>query len=79
MHMAPSASFARPTIPPPSIPHLVPAAVPPVAQRASVVVDDAAKAQAQKHAKWAVSALNYEDVATAIKELRKALETLGAS
>lgn len=35
-------------------------------------------AQAQKHAKWAISALNFEDVPTAIKELRNALAALGA-
>jgi vacuolar protein sorting-associated protein VTA1 len=35
-------------------------------------------AAAQKHAKWAISALNFEDVPTAISELRKALATLGA-
>ncbi|KAF7546805.1 hypothetical protein G7046_g9195 [Stylonectria norvegica] len=34
--------------------------------------------QAQKHAKWAISALNFEDVPTAVKELRSALATLGA-
>ena len=33
---------------------------------------------AQKHAKWAISALNFEDVPTAVRELRKALELLGA-
>ena len=33
--------------------------------------------QAQKHAKWAISALNFEDVPTAIQELRNALATLG--
>jgi len=61
---------------------------PPVAQPASYghsqataipVVDEAAIAEAQKHAKWAISALNFEDVPTAVRELRKALETLGAS
>lgn len=31
---------------------------------------------AQKHAKWAISALNYEDVATAISELHVALRAL---
>lgn len=31
----------------------------------------------QKHAKWAISALNYEDVDTARKELREALRLLG--
>jgi vacuolar protein sorting-associated protein VTA1 len=33
---------------------------------------------AQKHAKWAISALNFEDVPTAVKELRIALQSLGA-
>lgn len=41
-------------------------------------LDDIALAQAQKHAKWAISALNFEDVPTAIRELRAALATLGA-
>lgn len=41
-------------------------------------VDDAAVARAEKHAKWAISALNFDDVPTAVKELRNALETLGA-
>jgi vacuolar protein sorting-associated protein VTA1 len=40
--------------------------------------DDAAIAKAQKHARWAISALNFEDAATAVKELRAALQTLGA-
>jgi vacuolar protein sorting-associated protein VTA1 len=34
---------------------------------------------AQKHAKWAISALHFEDVDTAVKELRIALRSLGAS
>jgi vacuolar protein sorting-associated protein VTA1 len=33
--------------------------------------------QVQKHAKWAISALNYEDFDTARKELRLALQMLG--
>jgi vacuolar protein sorting-associated protein VTA1 len=33
---------------------------------------------AQKHAKWAISALNFEDADTAVKELRTALRALGA-
>ena len=41
--------------------------------------DAEAVALAQKYAKWAISALNFEDVPTAVRELRKALETLGAS
>ncbi len=40
--------------------------------------DDAAVIDAQKHAKWAISALNFEDVGTAVKELRLALKALGA-
>jgi vacuolar protein sorting-associated protein VTA1 len=36
-------------------------------------------AVAAKHAKWAISALNFEDVDTAVKQLRLALETLGAN
>lgn len=42
------------------------------------VADDQAMSLAQKHARWAISALNFEDVPTAVKELRRALETLGA-
>jgi vacuolar protein sorting-associated protein VTA1 len=53
-----------------------PASVP--APAADVVVDEEAVMRAQKHARWAISALNFEDVPTAIKELRSALETLGA-
>ncbi|RCI10880.1 hypothetical protein L249_5206 [Ophiocordyceps polyrhachis-furcata BCC 54312] len=33
---------------------------------------------AQKHAKWAISALNFDDVPTAVKELRNALQKLGS-
>ncbi|KAL8852897.1 MAG: hypothetical protein Q9221_002273 [Calogaya cf. arnoldii] len=43
------------------------------------VVDEEAILKAQKHARWAISALNFEDVNTAVLELRGALETLGAS
>lgn len=42
-------------------------------------VDDDSIMAAQKHAKWAISALNFEDVNTAVKELRIALHNLGAS
>ncbi|KAI0853466.1 DUF605-domain-containing protein [Daldinia vernicosa] len=40
--------------------------------------DDMAIVQAQKHAKWAISALNFEDVPTAVRELEAALAILGA-
>lgn len=45
---------------------------------ATIQIDDAAIAQAQKHAKWAISALNFDDVPTAVKELKIALSALGA-
>lgn len=40
-------------------------------------VDPTTIANAQKHAKWAISALNYEDLETARKELRLALQLIG--
>lgn len=40
--------------------------------------DEEAQMAAAKHAKWAISALNFEDVNTAVKELRLALQSLGA-
>jgi vacuolar protein sorting-associated protein VTA1 len=41
--------------------------------------DDESTMLAQKHARWAISALNFEDVNTAVKELRLALQSLGAT
>ncbi|KAF2662865.1 DUF605-domain-containing protein [Lophiostoma macrostomum CBS 122681] len=41
--------------------------------------DDQSVLQAEKHAKWAISALQFEDVPTAVKELRVALRALGAN
>ena len=46
--------------------------------QATFVADEEAILKAQKHARWAISALNFEDVNTAVKELRGALESLGA-
>lgn len=40
--------------------------------------DEEAIMKAQKHARWAISALNFEDVNTAVKELKIALDSLGA-
>lgn len=40
-------------------------------------VDPTTIANAQKHAKWAISALNYEDLETARKELKLALQLIG--
>ncbi|KAL8803916.1 MAG: hypothetical protein Q9182_002883 [Xanthomendoza sp. 2 TL-2023] len=51
---------------------------PQTANAPPVVVDEEALSKAQKHARWAISALNFEDVPTAVKELRGALESLGA-
>ncbi|MCJ1289717.1 hypothetical protein MMC34_001250 [Xylographa carneopallida] len=50
----------------------------PFAQQA-YSTDEEAIMKAQKHARWAISALNFEDVNTAVKELRGALEALGAA
>jgi vacuolar protein sorting-associated protein VTA1 len=40
--------------------------------------DDEGILAAQKHARWAISALNFDDVPTAVKELKMALQRLGA-
>lgn len=65
-------------VPPPTIPQSAPLppvqALPPGTYRS----DDDSMTLAIKHAKWAISALNFEDVNTAVKELRIALQTLGA-
>ncbi|KAN0093448.1 DUF605 domain containing protein [Hyaloscypha variabilis] len=55
-----------------------PAQAPAPVQKSQLITDDLAIAKAQKHARWAISALNFEDAETAVKELRAALETLGA-
>ncbi|KAL7944218.1 Vta1 like domain-containing protein [Trichoderma barbatum] len=79
-------SWTAPTAPvPPAVASPTPVVqtpiVPPVANLSSggrVVADQKSIAQAQKHAKWAISALNFDDVPTAVQELRNALATLGA-
>lgn len=77
----PSQSSSQPTILPSS--SRSPAAlgrVPPSHAKSpiSFVPDEEAIAKAQKHARWAISALNFEDISTAVSELRGALRTLGA-
>uniref|UniRef100_L2FR48 Vacuolar protein sorting-associated protein vts1 n=1 Tax=Colletotrichum fructicola (strain Nara gc5) TaxID=1213859 RepID=L2FR48_COLFN len=80
----------KPT-PPPAAPQFKPPASVPQQPKAPVVpisnnswtpnngpMDDLDLPKAQKHAKWAISALNFEDVPTAVKELRNALAALGA-
>ena len=56
-------------------PSMVP---PPISSHASYLTDEEAILKAQKHARWAISALNFEDAHTAVKELRGALDALGA-
>ncbi|KAK5630429.1 hypothetical protein RRF57_006145 [Xylaria bambusicola] len=70
----------------PVIPQAAPAPPPPPVQQyggnsqppGPYNYDDMAMTQAQKHAKWAISALNFEDVPTAVRELQAALASLGA-
>jgi vacuolar protein sorting-associated protein VTA1 len=57
-----------PPAPPPS---------PPAATPAVVQLDTKSIERCQKHCKWAISALDYEDLETARSELRKALAMLG--
>ena len=64
---------------PPSAPHIVgvpspPANLPPVSYGDGIGIEHVA--EAQKHAKFAVSALGFEDVPTAVDNLRRALALL---
>ncbi|GAA5975192.1 hypothetical protein JCM11641_004389 [Rhodosporidiobolus odoratus] len=79
-----SAGFASavfppaPAPPPASAPPLSPAPAPaPARMQGTESYDPATVAKVQKHAKWAISALDYEDWETARGELRKALGILG--
>lgn len=81
----PAAPRNVPTQPPPVQPRRLPpvASVPRVAPvptpiQSEYSTDEEAILKAQKHARWAISALNFEDVKTAVQELRGALESLGA-
>lgn len=92
-NVAPAAHSARQVVPPaapPSghsyAPPSAPSYAPPPAAHSyadghaagNFVADEASMGAAQKHAKWAISALNFEDVNTAVKELQLALSALGA-
>jgi vacuolar protein sorting-associated protein VTA1 len=87
-HPSPPHAPNPPSVPQPSrdlqmqTPHPAPAHPPPMQSRVTgkeqLNTDDAAIAKAQKHARWAISALNFEDAETAVRELRNALKTLGA-
>ena len=84
------ASFHNPSTASPHIPPPAAASVPAPVARAPVAPAPAAPSQpshtvddhnislAQKHARWAVSALTFDDVNTAIKELKNALRFLGS-
>ncbi|KAJ5697205.1 Vacuolar protein sorting-associate Vta1 N-terminal [Penicillium malachiteum] len=76
---APAAAAASPA--PSFVPAPAPAPVPSVpstSSQPSHSVDDNSISLAQKHARWAVSALTFDDVNTAIKELKNSLRYLGA-
>ena len=60
-----------------SIQHTQPPSATQSAVTAPVEVDEERMMSAQKHSRWAISALNFEDVPTAIRELRAALSDLG--
>lgn len=63
----------------PAAPQLPPVPQQPPQQQGPLKTDEESITAAQKHAKWAISALNFEDVTTAVEELRIALRALGAS
>jgi vacuolar protein sorting-associated protein VTA1 len=67
----------QPAHPQPSTQHYAPA--PQSLHQGSFNTDEGSVLEAQKHAKWAISALNFDDVNTAVKELRIALKSLGAN
>jgi vacuolar protein sorting-associated protein VTA1 len=76
-------NIAKPVIPnatPPVIGNIPPAPSASAASQSAYEIDanDQSITQAQKHARWAVSALSFDDVNTAIKELKIALRHLGA-
>ncbi|KAK5171949.1 uncharacterized protein LTR77_003586 [Saxophila tyrrhenica] len=79
----PAMPFAQPPPAPPAQSQPLAPPAPPPAQYAPPAggykTDDDSSAAAQKHARWAISALNFEDVNTAVKELRLALQSLGAT
>jgi len=76
----PSSATQKPFFAPPPTAPAQPAytPAPQTVVNTSVEVDEEAMMKAQKHARWAISALNFEDVPTAIKEFQLALQQLGA-
>lgn len=75
----PSATYEHQFPPQPSHPQQQTPLLRPTTGKQVLKTDEEAIAKAQKHARWAISALNFEDAETAVKELRAALVTLGAS
>ena len=67
--VTPSINFPPKVVTPPSVPNYV-------QESNSLLVTPEQIAQAQKHCKYASSALTYEDVPTAIENLQKALRLL---
>ncbi|KAJ5086089.1 Vacuolar protein sorting-associate Vta1 N-terminal [Penicillium argentinense] len=77
-HIPPPAS--SPSVPSTSVQgNAPPAPLPAATSQPSHSVDDNSISLAQKHARWAVSALTFDDVDTAVKELKNSLKYLGAS
>ncbi|PWW78834.1 DUF605-domain-containing protein [Tuber magnatum] len=70
----PASYYSQPPVPAQQPP--MPALSQPVMRKHEPTEEDILRAQ--KHAKWAISALDYEDIETAIKEFRLGLERLGA-
>lgn len=70
--------YAPPQAPPTVNNYYAPPSQPSAPPPSGYNTDDMAIVQAQKHAKWAISALNFEDVPTAVRELQGALAVLGA-
>ncbi|KAF2132827.1 DUF605-domain-containing protein [Dothidotthia symphoricarpi CBS 119687] len=64
--------------PPHQNPYAQPAAPPPTTSQGPFRNDEDSLREAKKHAKWAISAIDFDDANTAVKELRVALKALGA-
>lgn len=75
----PQALQPPPAQPPPQTYHHPVTQAPHVLHQGPFKTDEDSIIEAQKRAKWAISALNFEDVNTAVKELRNALKSLGAN
>lgn len=76
-HASPSPTPSKANFQPP-LPSRHPTNPPQSYSQMAYLSDEEAIMKAQKHARWAISALNFEDVNTAVKELKIALDSLGA-